>query len=863
MKDYRQLLKELPSNTIVCAFGEFDPPTVGHELLVKTVKRLAEQKGSDHVIYSSASKILQEQKKYQYLNLMFPKTNFKSISESFVSTVKELQSKYKTIIVVAGTDQMATVKRSLKESVQYIAINEKNPDSNDTKMKSLATKALYEEFKKKLPTSIRELDSRRLMNDVRHGMGLETVKEQLNLVKDDLREQYFRGEIFNEGDIVESNGQQYTIVKRGSNHLLLKEDSDKLVSKWIQDVQLIENHTMVAHNKDHKELSHGADFSMKVGTEHHKKINDLKHGECHEFKCMDGHEWTVGRLGDNLRFTGHKLDTNIASNIAFHVPANYFSGEEEPETEDTKQIKSFSQMLMDKASKEPEKVTPQERVLINMIGQTGFGHTEINEGVVQDGGTDQIVPSGPDKVESKDQNGNPTPRSKGTKKGFLTFYGYTKDNTDFKVAKMESYISEEADKHEIIARELIHRHGKKEKFTKKHIDDMIRHTAGLGVINHAIVFQHLDHLCNGTRMPDTPLNPPDNFGASGQNSVAVQQEEVQISELSTDLLARYKKAAGASAKASDEAGNYKKGDKRFKGINKATNKQFDNDLNKHGQFKEENSHYDEAEEHLSKANDAEAKGDMKSFHAHMANHHDSMSEWHDSKGRSASADKHAEKAEYHHEKSLTVKEDLEEAKKKNVCSECGEPTCEHRPGIGTESSMNKDPFFEQEELTETEINKIVEMATDADIEELYEEEELTLVYEDTGEEVEPAEEEKEIELMEMLSRGERFKAKIRFRRTKAKRDRSTKIALKRYSNVQTINKRARRLAIKLMKARLLRGRNYQSVSIGDKERIDQTIAKRKGAINRIATKLVTRIRKVEKSRMSHGKFTKGDVPTVF
>ena len=96
MKDYRQLLKELPSNTIVCAFGEFDPPTVGHELLVKTVKRLAEQKGSAHVIYSSASKTLQEEKKSQYLNLMFPKTNFKSISESFTNTVKELQSNDKT-----------------------------------------------------------------------------------------------------------------------------------------------------------------------------------------------------------------------------------------------------------------------------------------------------------------------------------------------------------------------------------------------------------------------------------------------------------------------------------------------------------------------------------------------------------------------------------------------------------------------------------------------------------------------------------------------------------------------------------------------------------------------------------------------
>jgi len=64
------------------------------------------------------------------------------------------------------------------------------------------------------------------------------------------------------------------------------------------------------------------------------------------------------------------------------------------------------------------------------------------------------------------------------------------------------------------------------------------------------------------------------------------KEEVQIDELSTELLGKYKTAAGADAKAADAAGNYAKGDKRFKGINKATNKQFDNDLKKHGQMKE-------------------------------------------------------------------------------------------------------------------------------------------------------------------------------------------------------------------------------------------------------------------------------------
>jgi hypothetical protein len=60
-------------------------------------------------------------------------------------------------------------------------------------------------------------------------------------------------------------------------------------------------------------------------------------------------------------------------------------------------------------------------------------------------------------------------------------------------------------------------------------------------------------------------------------------ESTEIQELSTDKLAQYKKAAGADAKKADADGDYARGDKRFKGINRATNKQFDNDLKKHGQ----------------------------------------------------------------------------------------------------------------------------------------------------------------------------------------------------------------------------------------------------------------------------------------
>jgi hypothetical protein len=58
------------------------------------------------------------------------------------------------------------------------------------------------------------------------------------------------------------------------------------------------------------------------------------------------------------------------------------------------------------------------------------------------------------------------------------------------------------------------------------------------------------------------------------------QEEVQIDELSNDMLGRYKTAAGADASKADKAGDYDKGNKRFSGIMKATKKQFSNDLKK-------------------------------------------------------------------------------------------------------------------------------------------------------------------------------------------------------------------------------------------------------------------------------------------
>jgi hypothetical protein len=111
------------------------------------------------------------------------------------------------------------------------------------------------------------------------------------------------------------------------------------------------------------------------------------------------------------------------------------------------------------------------------------------------------------------------------------------------------------------------------------------------------------------------------------------------------------------------------------------------------------------------------------------------------------------------------------------------------------------------------------------------------------------------ELNEVLSRVERLKAKIRMQRNKTKRTRKLKIALKRKSNNETLLRRARKLAIKGMKIKLAK-KNIKDMNFSDKVRVEKIIAKRKAAIDRIARKLLPKVRTIEKERLTHDRHTK-------
>lgn len=163
----------------------------------------------------------------------------------------------------------------------------------------------------------------------------------------------------------------------------------------------------------------------------------------------------------------------------------------------------------------------------------------------------------------------------------------------------------------------------------------------------------------------------------------------------------------------------------------------------------------------------------------------------------------------------------------------------------------------EDDLDDDELDKMADIDHEDDIIDAYDDEEFTIVDNETGEEVEDDTKVNEEVLNEVLSRMERMRARIRFMQTQSKRTRRLQFVLKRRSDSATINRRARKLAIKLMKERMMR-KPLATFTVAEKERAERIIDVRKAAISRLAMKLSPRIRSIENARLSHEKVTKGN-----
>ena len=836
--------------------------------------------------------------------------------------------------MVAGSDRIPEYERILNtyngkdfhyDTVQVISAGERDPDADDatgmsaSKMRAVATKGDYSQFKKGLPSTMREIDGRRLMNDVRQGMGLEPIKEHLNLVKDQLREQYFRGEIFNIGDIVESAGVQYQIVKRGSNHLLLKEESGKLVSKWIQDVSLVEDVSTgyapqeisfggyTTKNLHHSEdaakafqdtiARHGKEKPAAVlhalmATDTYMGLSDLhlnqgkQPTETEKEQWVKSHEHAKQHLDELGEFLHHRDYWDNHQHEMEDMLSNY---KEEGQSE-------MNEELTDKTLKSQDKIKVA-RIIATMLGIDN-AETSANP--------DQLVNLALRKVRTKSLN----PEALSILNKMLELareVGIKVDTTAIPTKLKESEVINKSSTYNAAKDRLRYKDFAKLSKMNKGVAEEDE-TDDVGDVAHVDADAH-DRIkaTEPHRIVGQSITHPLEDSSDRRQKIQYVSEE-QLDEISQKLAGNYyakvtqqhiKKVGGVRHNMYDRI-EKDMGKARKAGVDRALDRVMGNRKTNEELVVE--GAYEKAEENKKSADAAKKQGDMFAHHLHMADHHDNMAEWHASKGRHGEADRHAEKSEQHHEKAMTFKEEVEldeeglkdacwkgyesvgmkmkngkkvpncvPVKEENeVCPVCGEEECtceKDEEQLGAHNAKGFDPFF-AEEAEEDEIEDISDEELDGmadsikDIEDIidaYEDDELAIIDDETGEEIEDNEDDKmnEAAIMEVLSRMERMKAKVRIARTKAKRERATKIALRTYSSSDKINKRARRLAVQLMKKRLLRGRDVSKVSVGEKERIERTIEKRKKAIGRLAMRLTARVRGIEKARMSHKKFTKG------
>jgi hypothetical protein len=143
----------------------------------------------------------------------------------------------------------------------------------------------------------------------------------------------------------------------------------------------------------------------------------------------------------------------------------------------------------------------------------------------------------------------------------------------------------------------------------------------------------------------------------------------------------------------------------------------------------------------------------------------------------------------------------------------------------------------KEEISEDDINEMVDSLKWEDIVDLYSEEELI--------------EEETEQLDEKISATSRLKRRQGFARGKTRRNVARGMKLRRSSTPQILQKRAQLAARRAIYQRLLRGRDKSALSASEKDRIEMQVKGMKSIQASIATRMVPKMRSIEQKRLAH------------
>tara|TARA_B100000886_G_scaffold332385_1_gene285047 strand:+ start:1745 stop:3100 length:1356 start_codon:yes stop_codon:yes gene_type:complete len=257
------------SEGAVVVFGRFNPPTTGHEKLIKSASDEAARTKFDLRVYPSRSvdakkNPLQPGAKIEYMKMMFPDYEESIKDDPNARTIFDVliacsNLEYKAVTIVVGQDRLAEFQGLAQkyngdlydfEELKVISAGARDADAEGlegmsaSKMRDAAAKDDFKSFAKGIPT-IGNMDKKNLFNLLQKSMGVkkkeiaaETWTYAPKLDPFGLRVAYLKEQCFKVGSLVENvnTGVRGRITRRCSNHVIVQTPEHTMFKAWLKDL---------------------------------------------------------------------------------------------------------------------------------------------------------------------------------------------------------------------------------------------------------------------------------------------------------------------------------------------------------------------------------------------------------------------------------------------------------------------------------------------------------------------------------------------------------------------------------------------------------------------------------------------------
>jgi hypothetical protein len=255
---------------VVVVFGRFNPPTIGHEKLLKKAAKEAEKRGFELRIYPSRSQDakknpLTPQMKISYMRQMFPDYADSIIDDKGAKTIFNVltganQEGHTNMIIMVGADRLGEFQGlSHKyngelynyDQLEVVSAGDRDPDSDDvtgmsaSKLRLAAAEGDFVKFAKGVPDTLGKMEKKELFNVLRRSMnikeGTEVWEIAPKLDEEGMRDAYLVDHIYEVGNLVENmnTGLRGEVIRRGTNYVICVTEDGVMFKSWLKD--LIEN----------------------------------------------------------------------------------------------------------------------------------------------------------------------------------------------------------------------------------------------------------------------------------------------------------------------------------------------------------------------------------------------------------------------------------------------------------------------------------------------------------------------------------------------------------------------------------------------------------------------------------------------